>query len=249
MSHSERDNDQVSEHLGRLLEHADQLLGEWRDYSHKLRAELDDQAAEAGQRAGQAMRDSLTEFGQAGERLEDLSRSLHKARLQARGLAAVRGPWLVVLVVQLLVGAVLIALVMRSGTAPPPAAVVDAGVIADASAPADALVPDAAPARLPPLCAGLLRGVAKPSAVQLIRACAVVACGHRPPAKVDRGNRALRGTLAKCKPERDGALIQELLQILGAKKSLARCKLSAGDDGAYSVDPTFVASCRGDAGK
>jgi hypothetical protein len=225
------------------------LLGEWRDYSEKLRVELDQQAEQAGAKAGEAMGRSLSEFGQAGERLEDLSRSLQKARSQARGLSAVRGPWLLVLAVQLLVGAVLVAVVLSTGRATAPVATIDAAPPPDAAPVVDAAAPDAAPVVPASLCSGLLRGIAAPSALQVIRGCAVVACGFEMPAKGDRGNRALRGALAQCKPERDGALLQELLEILASKKMMARCKVVRGDDGSFVVDTAFVSSCRGDSSK
>lgn len=223
--------DDVAEHLARLFKHADQLLLEWKRYSENLRDSLDQQAVEAGERAAQAMRTSLGE--------------LNAPRRSASSRASWRGPWVWAVAVNLVVGVVLAFLIVGQGGSEPASAIADAVpvVIEDASVPDAALVVDAAPPP-PPLCAGLLRGAVRPRAIDLVRACAIVACDHEPPAK-DPRDRALRKTLGSCQPDREAATILALSEILSDRKAIGRCLLAREVDGSFAVNERFVASCSG----
>ncbi len=229
----ERIADDVAEHLARLFEHADQLLLEWKRYSENLRGTLDQQAVEAGEHAAKAMRASLGEL------------SAHSREKSGQG--SDRGPWIWVVASNIVVGVVLALLILgkgASGSRGVATAADAAPVVAVDAAVADAaVVPDAAPPP-PPLCAGLLRGAARPQAVELVRACAVVACGYQPPKK-DGRNRALRKALGRCQPDREAATILALSELLGDSKAMGRCRPVRELDGSFAVDERFVASCRG----
>lgn len=233
--------DAAAEHFARLLAHADELLGEWRDYSDQLRSSLGAQAEEAGARAGREMRKALAEIGPARG---------------GRDGRSTRAPWLVLIAIQIAVGAIVVAAVLmtggRTGDEQRAAGAGATATPADAgpgpATPDAGIVADAAPPPPPPLCSGLLRGQVEPAGIELIRACAVVACDFEPPAR-DRGNRALARALSDCQPERDAAVVEALARIARSRKALARCRAIAGGDGSFAVDERFLATCRGEAGK
>jgi len=87
----------LSDHLGRLLGHADELLAEWQAHADGVRARLDVQAREAGAQFQEAVQDALSDAGRAsatelqrafGASAERLRADLERARQAAADLDA-----------------------------------------------------------------------------------------------------------------------------------------------------------------
>jgi hypothetical protein len=176
----------LSDHLARLLQHADALLGEWQRYGDQVRGRLDGQVDELAQAVGTALERSGREAAgrldrqldqHVGERLAALRAEIDRLREQAAGAAlagggtsalgrAPRGGGLVLLVLAVSANLMLAALLvvsLRGG--------------ADAAA-----VPDAGPPPAPALPAATCEAALDPddpgaAAVFLERAAEL--CGDR----------------------------------------------------------------------
>ncbi len=168
--------DDVSDHLGEVLRHADQLLDEWSRFGVQVRAQVEREAGAIGNVVDEA----VTRAASAGvdkaiaERLSALTAEI--GRIEARAKAAARAVgeqretdrrvlWIVAGGV-VLANVLLVALWLRKPDAPPPPApepvkVEPAPVAAPPPAPpvvepaaqpppVDAGVPDAAPVASPP---------------------------------------------------------------------------------------------------
>ena len=258
----------VSDHLGRLLVHADALLAEWKAYSDGLRSKLDTQAAELAQSAADSLRQPLIRAtseaidelaGVGGERAEKLRRDLASAqaavdsiRQSLRGGAAPQGRMFLALHLVTAIGiVVVIALLVRASSPAPAVAVVtvDAGSSADARIAQRAAI-DAAPALEPAPCLGLRRGAAPADAIALIRSCAAVACGYAPSARDsarDKKNLKLAEALQKCQAtDADSGLYRALAELVGNPSRLAKCELpELNAISGYDVSAPWVSGCAG----
>jgi hypothetical protein len=72
----------LSDHLGRLLTHADELLAEWQAHAEGVRARLDVQAREAGAVFQEAVGDALAEAGAVSAR--ELERAFGQSATRLR---------------------------------------------------------------------------------------------------------------------------------------------------------------------
>jgi hypothetical protein len=221
-----------SEHLARLLQHADQLLREWEAASRKA-AEL------TRAQVGAARDEAMVELRRAvaGE-LEAVRRELRKQGAAPRGRNAA---WFVPAMVfanLVLAAGVLVAVLTTRPGAPPaePKAVVTPGPAADLAP--DAGVPEKlAPAPAPPPpCAGLLRGRPAPRPEDLVAACAAVHC--------PKGATVFftEASIGRCLGASADPLAQKLRAA--AKKKKLRCTSPPGDAASgYDVEPAWLDEC------
>lgn len=229
----------LSDHLGRLLAHADKLLAEWQAHAEGLRGRLDRETAASGEALARALRAAIAEAGQqAGA---ELRQEMERARRAAAGLEAHGRPASPILPVLLsglsaiLAGAVLYVVVARRpAEAPPPPAPIPAVVVPDAAV-VDAPPPPPPPAPAAAPCASL-RVDTPTTAPKLVGACVAELCGPARPK-----------LLAECKRD-DGAGGDLVAALRTVERDRPFIKLACAPprpdaDGRHTVTVRWLLDC------